>query len=60
MSRFLENPFEDFKDSAQVKIDENEILKLIKRYASNILENTKPKSSLDDRRADLYVGDAGK
>jgi hypothetical protein len=60
MSRFFENPFEDFKNDLEVKIDENKVLMLIKKYVADILQNTKPKLNRNsDRRVDLYVGDSG-
>jgi hypothetical protein len=60
MSRFFENPFENFKNDLEVKIDENKVLMLIKKYVADILQNTKPKLNRNsDRRVDLYVGDSG-
>lgn len=61
MDRYFQNPFEDYK-GGPISLDQNYIRSLIVEYVATILTNTNPKKlrSYQDKRGDLYVGNAGK
>lgn len=55
--RYFVNPFSQTDTSAGA-LNRGEVVELIKEYVTAILKNA-PAGSNEDKRGDLYVGDAG-
>lgn len=61
MDRYFHNPYEDY-NGGPVHVNENYVKNLIIEYVATILTHTNPTIAQrnQDKRGDLYVGNAGK